>query len=36
MVRRTPTYDPATDGFEDFTTCVQALGREEMGETVGS
>ena len=30
LVCRTPTYAAATDGFEDFTTCVCALSGEHM------
>ncbi len=30
LVRRTPTYAAATDGFEDFTTCVCALSGEHL------
>lgn len=33
LICRSPTYDPATDGFEDFTTSVQALRGEEMSRT---
>jgi len=34
LVRRSPTYDPATDVFEDFAAAVHALSGEKMSRTV--